>query len=154
MPLFIRDETANTLLLTIDDNGLIAFGSGTPVNQITVNGTAVIDADGNITNQRAGSSAIAAGSGLVSVAPGQTAIVNTIDGVVPTVQLDATWPSIQTTHVLLPFDHCVSTNVYQNCSHKVFGAFEGHFRVINQTAPADSGACPTGIGDGVAYRWM
>ncbi len=31
MPLYIKDETAGVLLLTIDNNGLICFGDGTPV---------------------------------------------------------------------------------------------------------------------------
>jgi hypothetical protein len=83
MPLYIKDEAANALLLTIDNNGLIAFGNGAPVNQFTVNGTAVIDADGNISGGRVGSGAIAAESGTVSVGPGQSVVVNTMSGVRP-----------------------------------------------------------------------
>jgi hypothetical protein len=154
MPLYIRDETANALLLTIDNSGLICFGNGTPVSQLTVNGTAVIDADGNITNQRAGSSALAAGSGTVSVGPGQTATIITLAGVVPTVQLDASWPNIQTTHVRIPVDHCVSTPIYNTPSHKVLGTQTGQFRVSNVTRPSDDGVCSTGIADEVVYRWM
>lgn len=153
MPLYIKDETANTLLLTIDNNGQIAFGNGAPVNQITINGTAVIDADGNISGGRVGSGAIASGSGTVSVGPGQSVTISTIAGVIPTAQVDAYWPNIKTQHVRVPLDHCVSTPIYTTPSHTV-RTLTGSFRVLNTTQPSDDGQCPTGIADEVSYRWM
>jgi hypothetical protein len=153
MPLYIRDETANRLCLTIDNTGLICFGDGTPVSQLSVNGTGVIDADGNIEDGRAGSGAVAPATGLVSVGPGQSIVINTQAGVRPTVQIDATWPSIRTQHVLIPASHCISTPIYSTPSHTV-RTLTGSFRITNTTQPSDDGQCPTGIADEVSYRWM
>ncbi len=105
-------------------------------------------------NGRLGSEGMAPSSGTVTVAPGQSVLLNTLPGIVPTVQLDAYWPSIRTQHILVPLDHCVSTPIYTSASHTVRGAAGGAFRVFNTTAPSDDGECPTGITDDVNYRWM
>jgi prepilin-type processing-associated H-X9-DG protein len=36
MPLYIRDETANALVLTIDNNGNMAFADGNPIDRLTL----------------------------------------------------------------------------------------------------------------------
>jgi hypothetical protein len=38
MPIIIRDETANLLLLTIDNTGQMYFGDGTPISMLTLAG--------------------------------------------------------------------------------------------------------------------
>jgi hypothetical protein len=48
MSLFIKDETANATVLTIDNSGNIAFGDGTPVDLLSVAGYGIIDSDGQI----------------------------------------------------------------------------------------------------------
>jgi len=154
MALQIRDETAGVLLLTIDNNGLICFGDGTPVNQLSIHGIGVIDANGFIVNQRLGPDGIAPASGYVSVPPGGTATLTTLPGIVPTVQLDATWPNIRTVYVPGPPSRCNSISVYNNCSHTKFGNYAGEFRVTNTTQMDDLALCPTGIPDEVRYRWM
>jgi hypothetical protein len=154
MPLYIKDETAGVLLLTIDNNGLICFGDGTPVNQLSIHGIGVIDENGLIVNGRLGSEGMAPSSGTVTVAPGQSVLLNTLPGIIPTVQLDAYWPNVRTTHQLVPIDRCVKTNLYNQASHSVRGAGAGGFRVFNNTQPSDDGECSTGITDDVNYRWM
>lgn len=155
MGLKISDVGAGVVLLTIDDAGLICLGSGTPVDQLSINGIGVVDSSGNITNLRAPGASMAPNSGTVTVTPGGFATVSTLAGVIPTVQLDAYWPNIQTVHKLVPVDQCVSTNLYNQSSHAVFGgAVAGQFRVVNNTKPSDDGACPTGIPDDITYRWM
>jgi len=151
--LFIKDETANTLLITLDNNGQIAWGNGAPVNQFTINGTGVIDADGNITNQRVGSSAIAPNVGIVSVAPGQSVNVVTTTGVIPTVSIDATWPNVKVTHIVGPPARCETTPIYSTPSHKVT-CFVGFFRVSSLVQPDETGFCSNPISDTVTYRWM
>jgi hypothetical protein len=154
VPLYIKDETAGVLLLTIDNNGLICFGDGTPVNQLSVHGIGVIDENGLVVNGRLGSEGMAPSSGTVTVGPNQSVLLNTLPGIIPTVQLDAYWPNVKMQHVLIPVDHCVSTNLYNLASHSVRGAQAGAFRVFNNTQPSDDGVCTTPITDDVNYRWM
>lgn len=160
MPLRITDETAGVLLLVIDDAGLICFGNGTPVTQLTINGIGVVDSDGYIVNQRAGSSSIAPSSGSVTVAPGFSVTLNTLPGIVPTVQLDSFWPNIKTEYLQDPFIHCQSTSLYSTPTHSLHpGTYDpsntpGSFTVYNLTQPDEMSQCPTGISDTVNYRWM
>jgi hypothetical protein len=74
--------------------------------------------------------------------------------VIPTVQLDATWPNVKLTHQLLPVDQCVSTSVYSQMSHAVRGAVAGQFQVFSFTQSSDDGVCVTPISSDVNYRWM
>lgn len=168
MALKITDITAgaSNILLTISNNGLICFGNGTPVSLVTINGIATIDSNGNITNQRAVSSSLAPTTGTIFVSPGQHVTVTTLPGVVPTVQLDSTWPNLSMTHVPASggtppiADHCESTPIYTSTSH-TFTAVgggtvttAGFFNIWNVTQPSDDNFCQTGIPDAVTYRWM
>lgn len=153
MGLKISDVGAGVVLLTIDNTGLICLGTGTPVDQLSINGIGVVDSSGNITNLRAPGSSMAPNSGTVTVAPGGSATVSTLAGVAPTVQIDATWPNVTMTHQHLPVDQCISTNVYSQASHTV-RALSGQFRVFSFTQNSDDGVCLTPIPDDVNYRWM
>jgi hypothetical protein len=153
MGLKITDVSAGVVLLTIDDSGLICLGSGVPVTQLSINGIGVVDSQGNITNLRAPGSSMSPTSGTVTVLPGGSAAVATLPGEVPSVQVDAFWPSIRTQHILVPLNHCVTTNIYNSASHRA-RPLTGQFRVFNTTAPSDDGQCPTGIPDEISYRWM
>lgn len=154
MGLKISDVGAGVVLLTIDDMGLICLGSGTPVNQLSINGIGVVDSAGNITNLRAPGSSMAPSSGTVTVAPGSSATVTTLAGVIPTVQLDAYYPNVKMQHQLVPVDQCVSTNVYNQVSHAVRGAVTGQFQVFSFTLSSDDGVCVTPIASNISYRWM
>ena len=43
MSIIIRDETANALVLTIDNSGNMYFGDGTPISAVTIAGQEIID---------------------------------------------------------------------------------------------------------------
>lgn len=160
MPLRITDETAGVLILTIDNSGLICFGNGTPVSALSVNGTAVVDSAGLITNQRVNGSSLVPTSGTVNCAPGFFTTVTTLSGRRPTVQLDTVWPAVRATHV--PFssgppaipEHCTSTNLWASTVHKISGVADGSFTVRNNDQPDDSGLCGTGHSDDTTYRWI
>lgn len=154
MPLQITDKTAGVLLLTIDNTGLICFGNGTPVSAVTVGSVAVIDTNGNITNERAVSTSFTVASGSVAVAPGEVVTVTTLSGFSATVQLDATWPCVRTVHNIGPPDTCVSTDVYTTPSHTLIGGQQGKFTVVNHVITDDTGFCANPVPDTVTYRWM
>lgn len=141
------------LLLSIDNSGLICLGNGSPVSQLTVGGTAVIDIHGLITNQRIGAGTLVATAGSVTVAPHTVGVVNTIAGFRPVVQLEAGWPSRSTT-----FNSqtglCSFAQLYGVCAHTLQAVSVGSFAVSNMTQPDPTGNCPTGISDTVTYRWM
>lgn len=152
----IRDETAGVLLLTIDNNGLICLGNGTPVSAVTVNGIAVIDGNGQITNQRAPGSALAPTTGSVTVNNGGTATVATASGRMATVHLDTDWPAQTSVYVIDNGPaHCQFTNIYTTPVLVVKTPQAGQFTVWNRNQQDDSGQC--NIGDGTAtgtYRWF
>ncbi len=87
MPINVRDETAGVLILTIDNNGQMAFGNGTPIDMLTINGYGIIDSNGHII-QGLGSSAAVPASGMTNAIPGQIVTINTIAGRQPNVQVD------------------------------------------------------------------
>lgn len=153
MGLKISDVGAGNVLLTIDDNGLICLGSGTPVDKLSINGIGVVNSSGNITNMRAPGTSMAPTSGTVSVNPGGSVTVTAIAGVAPTVQIDASWPNIRMTHKLIPVEQCISNNVYSQPSHSV-RAMSGSFRVFSFTQSSDDGVCVTPISGDISYRWM
>jgi hypothetical protein len=153
MALKISDVGAGTVLLTIDDTGLICLGSGTPVTQLSINGIGVVDSAGNITNMRAPGTSMAPTSGTVTVNPGSSVTVTTLAGVAPTVQIDANWPNIKMQHQHLPVDQCISTTVYSQTSHGV-RHLTGQFLVMSFTQSSDDGVCLTPISSDINYRWM
>jgi len=93
MPILIRDETANATVMTIDNNGNLAFADGTPINMLTVNGYGIIDSEGYIVHGL-GSSAVLPNSGAVSVPTNNfNVMILTIQGSVPTAAVDTTYPA-------------------------------------------------------------
>ena len=92
MPIIIRDETANLLILTIDNNGNATFGDGTPINLLTVGGHGIIDSNGHVVHGLGSCSAHPI-SGGVNVGINSTATITTISGRIPTVQVDTTQPA-------------------------------------------------------------
>jgi len=92
MPIFIKDETANALVLTIDNNGNMAFADGTPIDLLTLGGYGVIDSEGYIVHGLGSSTAVPA-SGSVTCGFGQSVNVTTLAGQVPIVQLDTVNPA-------------------------------------------------------------
>lgn len=153
MAIQIKDETASLLLLSIDNNGLICLGNGTPVSQLTIGGTAVIDIHGLITNQRIGASSLVATTGSITVAHNTVGIVNTIPGVRPVVQLEALWPAKSTLYNSQT-RFCSFTMLYGVRVHTIQAVGVGSFTIANSTIPDPTGNCPTGMSDTVTYRWM
>ncbi|MCU1251542.1 MAG: hypothetical protein JWQ49_4571 [Edaphobacter sp.] len=92
MPIIIRDETANLLILTIDNSGNATFGDGTPINLLTVGGHGIIDSNGHVVHGLNSCSAHPT-SGSVNVGINSSATITTISGRVPTVQVDTTQPA-------------------------------------------------------------
>jgi hypothetical protein len=90
----VRDETAATLLITIDNNGNMAFGNGTPINRLTLDGYGLIDDQGNITyGVVSGSFGEVAGSANAGIF--QATTILTQSGRIPTVQINTTYPAHQ-----------------------------------------------------------
>jgi hypothetical protein len=77
MSIIIKDETANAVILTVDDNGDTSFGDGTPINRLTLDGYGVIDDDGHVVHGCT-SSTVAVTSGSLIVPLGQQAEVDTL----------------------------------------------------------------------------
>lgn len=153
----IKDETAGVLLLTIDNTGLICFGNGTPVTQLTINGTGVIDSNGRITNQRVNSGSLAMSTGTVTVQPGQTASVTTLSGVSPTVQLDTSYPSQKATYIPTNGSvaaHCQFDSLPAFPVHSVNSVTLGGFSVLNHCQPDDQGLCTLTVSMTATYRWI
>jgi hypothetical protein len=92
MPIIIRDETANLLLLTIDNSGQMAFGDGTPINMLTLAGYGIIDSNGVIVHG-AGTTTAVPSSGSGNCGVNQSVLVTTISGRIPNVQLDTNFPA-------------------------------------------------------------
>lgn len=92
MPIIIRDETANLLILTIDNSGQMAFGDGTPINMLTLAGYGIIDSNGKLIHG-AGSNTPVPASGSGNCGIGQSVLVTTVSGRIPNVQLDTNFPS-------------------------------------------------------------
>jgi hypothetical protein len=164
MSIRITDETAGVLLLTIDNAGLICFGNGAPVSALSVNGTAVVDHDGLITNQRVSSNALAAASGTVYCPAGGTASVTTLAGRKPTVQLDSEWPARRAIyhpegsgggsgHTPTP-EYCEFIDLWDRTVHEITGVSNGSFTLRNNDQPDDLGLCFINHSDTVVYRWI
>jgi hypothetical protein len=92
MSLVITDVTAGAVVLTIDNNGNMAFANGTPISPLTVGPNAIIDSNGYILYGLS-SCAISGTQGSVSC-PTQTAVkINTLAGRTPVVQLYTSVPA-------------------------------------------------------------
>lgn len=165
MPLIIADETAHVVLLTIDNTGMICFGDGTPVSQVTIAGTAVIDANGQVSNQRANSDSFVPVSGSVSVLPGGLVTIDTLAGRAPTVQLLTDWPQQTIPWVPASTDpgtgdpipaHCgVPSPDYLFTSKKVVDVAVGSFGIRNQDLDRSPGHICLGPNTpNVDYRWF
>lgn len=87
MSIYVKDETANAIILTIDNNGNMAFGDGTPINRLTLDGYGIIDSDGYIVHGLI-SGSISPVSGSANCGINSTMTFTTIAGRTPTVQLD------------------------------------------------------------------
>jgi len=96
MSLIIKDETANAVVLTIDNLGNMTFGDGTPINLLTIAGYGIIDDNGFIIHGLQ-SCSVNAPSGVVNVGFGETATITTIAGRIPTVALDTQYPALSYT---------------------------------------------------------
>lgn len=169
MPIYIRDETANKLIMTIDNNGNLAFADGTPISRLTLGGYGIIDSNGNITHGLSTPSVTCVtGSSSVSYigSGGTTSVgITTTSGYVPVVQLDADWPADAVTvtpqfdtggHVTYEVEH---TTVWRPAV-AVRGLGTGGFTVSTMNSVAGKpagvtvgGAVPYTSGD-FTYRWV
>jgi hypothetical protein len=89
MAIIIKDDTANSVVLTIDNNGNLAFADGTPISALTLAGYGVIDSDGYIVHGF-GSSAVIPASGCVHIPTNQGVTINTVPGITPLAVVDTT----------------------------------------------------------------
>ncbi len=101
MPIIIKDETAGAVVMTIDNNGNLAFGDGTPINMLTLNGYCIIDSLGYIVHGL-GSSAVIPASGSVRVPTNQKVRVYGIPGITPVVVCDTSYPAASYQLLVLP----------------------------------------------------
>jgi hypothetical protein len=92
MSILIRDETANATVLTIDNNGNMAFADGTPINMLTLNGYGIIDSDGYIVHGF-GSNSVQPNYGQVTCGYGQSVDIATGISRMPTTVVDTTYPA-------------------------------------------------------------
>jgi hypothetical protein len=92
MSIVIKDETANAVVLTIDNSGNMYFGDGTPISKLTIAGLGIIDSNGQIVHGL-NSCSPNGPSGLVNVGIGKTATITTLAGRIPMVQLDTQQPA-------------------------------------------------------------
>jgi hypothetical protein len=94
MSLVITDKTAGEVVLTIDNSGQMAFGDGTPVNMLTLDGYGIIDDEGKLV-YGAGTQTGNPTSGAGNCGLGQIVTITTIAGRIPNVQLDTQYPANQ-----------------------------------------------------------
>jgi hypothetical protein len=87
MSMIIKDETAGLVVFTIDNNGNMAFGDGTPISMLTLDGFGIIDTNGVITHGL-GSSGAQPASGSGNLVWNQSLTITTVAGRIPNVQVD------------------------------------------------------------------
>lgn len=92
MPIFVRDETANAPILTINNDGTMCFGDGTPISMLTLAGYGIIDSNGHITHGLGTQSGVPV-SGTVNCGIHQTINITTLAGRIPNIQLDTQYPA-------------------------------------------------------------
>jgi hypothetical protein len=143
MPVIIHDDTANAVVMTIDNNGNLAFGDGTPINMLTLNGYGIIDSQGYIVHG-IGNAAVLPISGSVFVSgPGGISggLANVSIGlpIIPMVVPDTTYPaifwSVEEDSPGSGTEHETQTTLYEPLH--VTTPFVGGFEV----------RCNTGVGD-------
>ena len=167
MPILIRDETANATVLTIDNNGNLAFADGTPINMLTLAGYGIIDSEGYIVHGF-GSNAVLPNAGVVSVPTNNFNVtIPTVPGVVPTATVDASYPAVNHSLVGDPGNPDapltrVDTPVMTIASHSV-RPFPGGFVVAPNGVALDTRLIEPGsdyydadlaAGVVVGYRWI
>lgn len=156
MPIFIKDETAGRLVLTIDNNGNMAFADGTPINMLTLGGYGIIDSEGYIVHGLGSSTAVPE-SGSVTCGFGQSVSVTTLAGQVPIVQLDTRVPA--NSYSVNPGGGPVTTPIDNSTLHAATPDF-GSFVIFNENqATEEFMANPTfarlpNQNADVTYRWM
>jgi hypothetical protein len=155
MSIIIRDETANAAVLIIDNNGNMAFGDGTPINLLTLNGAEIIDSNGYIVNGLS-SCTPASAEGAVTLDPSQTAVIATLPGRTPTVQLDSRYPAHNYSMIQNPVQ-LVDKQNYSLVSHKCI-PLVGQFSIWNRdTATSDVSDNQTAAAQAQStcgYRWI
>jgi hypothetical protein len=165
MPIIIRDETANELILTIDNTGQMAFGDGTPINMLTLAGFGIIDANGVIVHGAGTTTAVpVTGSGNCGV--NQSVTVTTLPGRVPNVQLETNFPSgIYTFNPVDPngtgpFGEIVNLSEF-GLIHIIFPLIAGTFTINNNNSAEPTLTDPSSPNyDGslaiapFLYRWI
>lgn len=156
MTIRIRDESANALVLTIDNNGNMAFADGTPIDRLSLGGYGIIDSNGHITHGLGGGSAIPQ-SGSLTVGYGQTATITTIAGKTPIVQLDTVCPANSYTVDGGGGPHITPIN---NSTVHSCNPDSGSFTIFNENV-ADEATMESPVfsrgpnqNSGVGYRWM
>jgi hypothetical protein len=129
MSIFIRDETANATVLTIDNSGNMAFGDGTPITPVTIAGHGVIDSNGFIVHGL-GSCSVNGVSGSVNVGLGETATIPTLAGRLPTAQLDTQYPALA--YSTGEIGQLLTDRIYGTPVHIIFSTGVGQFAIKNQ----------------------
>jgi hypothetical protein len=160
MAIIIKDDTANSVVLTIDNNGNLAFADGTPISALTLAGYGVIDSDGYIVHGF-GSSAVIPASGMVHVPTNEIVTVSTIPGQIPIVALDTTVPAVIWDVDPSQDGHTTQTVSYEP-NHRA-GPSVGGFYVECRTVALDGRILEPGsayyqstlaAGTDVGYRWI
>lgn len=156
MTIRIKDETANALVLTIDNNGNMAFADGTPINLLTLGGYGVIDSEGFIVHGLGSGTAVPQ-AGSVTVGYQQSATITTQAGKVPIVQLDTRAPA--NSYSVNAGGGPVVTPIDNSTLHECTPDF-GSFVIFNANVATEEfmgnptfARLPNQNAD-VSYRWM
>lgn len=155
MAITVKDETAGVVILTIDNNGSVAFGNGTPVNMLTLNGYGLIDINGHIINGVQSGTLHPASGDVVLQYQGETAgnpsvsvTISTAPEMTPTVQIDSDYPT--------DFAKLLGGNVNHaytyECACRLSNVGNGQFTVTN-LSHGTSSAIPTSSGE-FNYRYL
>jgi hypothetical protein len=156
LPIVIKDETANAVVLTIDNLGRLAFGDGTPIDMVTLNGYGIIDSEGYIVHGL-GSSAVIPASGTLDLRIGESAQILTIPGVMPIIALDTSYPARH--YSVNPVTGVLVTTTTPTPVHTA-EPDPGSFRIMNtNTSSVDLVAYPEydhviNTPGPVNYRWI
>jgi hypothetical protein len=160
MSITITDVTAGLLVLTIDNSGQMCFGDGTPINMLTLAGFGIIDFEGHIIhgvgtanlNFTSGSGTLSYGQNPTGLAT--SAIITTLTGIQPTVQVDSAFPYAQT---FFDNDKPMFRTTFQP-SVQVGVLEAGQFTVQNLnsvlTSPDDPSPPQPLYSGNYAYRWL
>lgn len=158
MSILVRDETANLALLTIDNNGNMTFGDGTPIDMATLGGYGIIDSSGQIIHGVGSPNlAFTFGSGTLGYSGGggaSSASITTIPGVQPAVQVDSTYPY----DVATWFDNEIQHVHHNALSVRISFLGPGGFAITNmnhgEAATKTQAAAIPDFTGAYAYRWL